>query len=95
MDNIVQLLDLRIKLDQAITYGSHDDALEIAIQGLKIAREKQLASEIEYFQGQLEILNENFTKAIGHFDRAIKYNPSDGASYNDRALCMVELGIID
>ncbi len=90
-----QLVELRVKLDQAITYGSYDEALEIAQDGLKVAREKQLPAEQEYFQGQLEILRKNFTKAIEYFDLAIKYNPRDGASYNDRALCMVELGIID
>ncbi len=90
-----QLVELRVKLDRAITYGIHDEALEIARKGLKAAREKQLPGEMEYFQGQLEILSDNFTKAIEHFDRAIKYNPVDGAAYNDRALCMVELGIID
>ncbi len=54
-----------------------------------------MLGEIEYFKGQIEILNENFKKAIWHFDRAIKFNPKDGASYNDRALCMIELGVID
>jgi tetratricopeptide (TPR) repeat protein len=86
---------LRIKLDDAITYGSHKEAVKLARQGLKEAEEKNLAGEIEYFKGQTELLNKEFTTAIEHFDAAIKYNPNDGAAYNDRALCMVELGIID
>jgi len=89
------LLNLRLQLDEAITYQDEKRARLIALNGLKLAKTKELLGEIEYFKGQLEILNENFKKAIAHFDRAIRFNPKDGASYNDRALCMVELGTID
>jgi len=88
-------MELRIKLDEAITYGTHSDAVKLAKQGLKEAISKGLDNETEYFRGQIELLSKNFTTAIEHFDAAIKYNPDDGAAYNDRALCMVELGIID
>jgi len=89
------LLELRIKLDQAITYGTPHEARMIAVQGLKEAEGRILPGEIEYFKGQLDLINENFTVAIEHFDKAIKYNSTDAAAFNDRALCMVELGIID
>lgn len=89
------LSDLRIRLDEAITYGTHREAVKLAKQGLKEAAERGLEGEEEYFKGQIKLLSKNFTTAIEHFDRAIKYNPNDGAAYNDRALCMVELGIID
>jgi tetratricopeptide (TPR) repeat protein len=89
------LIELRMKLDEAITYGTQEEARELSLRGLKAAEERNLPGEIEYFKGQLALINENFTTAIEHFDKAIEYNPSDGASYNDRALCMVELGIID
>lgn len=87
--------ELRIKLDEAITYGTHKEAVKLAKQGLKEAEINNLPGEIEYFKGQIGLLNKNFTSAIEHFDSAIKYNPKDGAAYNDRALCMIELGIID
>lgn len=86
---------VRARLDDAITYGTKKEALNIAKAGLKQAVEKKLPGEIEYFKGQLEIIKGRFATAIEHFDAAIIYNPKDGASYNDRALCMVELGIID
>lgn len=89
------LIGLRLALDDAITYGSKREALKLARAGLNKARLKKLPGEQEYFKGQIEILKERFATAIEHFDLAIKYNPKDGASYNDRALCMVELGIID
>lgn len=89
------LLDLRLKLDRAITYGTKREAFKLARRGLKEAQGKELLGEIEYFKGQVEILKGNQVTAVEHFDAAIKYNSKDGASYNDRALCMVELGIID
>ncbi|MDD5432246.1 MAG: tetratricopeptide repeat protein [Candidatus Omnitrophica bacterium] len=89
------LISMRAKLDYAITYGSKAKALQVARQGLKKAKSKQFDGEREYFKGQLQLLKGNFASAIEHFDAAIKVNPKDGGSYNDRALCMVELGIID
>jgi Flp pilus assembly protein TadD len=89
------LLDLRIKLDEAITYGTSEEALALAQQGLRQAQEKGWAGEDAYFRGQVELINERFTAAIVYFDAALRHNPKDGAAYNDRALCMVETGIID
>lgn len=86
---------MRLKLDEAITYGTHEEALRLARQGREAASAKGLLAEEEYFKGQEELLNGNFASAIEHFDTAIKINPQDGAAYNDRALSMVELGIID
>ncbi|MFH1504794.1 MAG: tetratricopeptide repeat protein [Candidatus Omnitrophota bacterium] len=90
-----EFLKLRIELDDAITYGSTKLAKSLAKLGLQRAEEKKLLGEIEYFKGQLEIIDENFHAAIAHFDKVIEYNSNDGAAFNDRALCMVELGIID
>ncbi|RKY32454.1 MAG: hypothetical protein DRP74_02445 [Candidatus Omnitrophota bacterium] len=87
--------ELRFRLDEAITYGSKKEAQKLARQGLKEAKDSREPGEIEYFKGQVDLLNGRFSSAIEHFDTAIKYNPRDGASYNDRALCTVELGIID
>jgi tetratricopeptide (TPR) repeat protein len=89
------LLESRIKLDEAITYGSLRRARLLAGKFLKEAKKGKLPGEISYFKGQVEILKGNFVTAIEHFDAAIRHNPKDGAAYNDRALCMVELGIID
>lgn len=89
------LMALRIRLDEAITYGTHKSAVKLAKEGFRRAETEGLSGEMEYFKGQIDLLNKRFASAIEHFDRAIKYNPKDGAAYNDRALCMVELGIID
>lgn len=89
-----KLLNLRLDLDEAITYGNTEKAKKLARDGLTLAHKEENLGEMEYFRGQIEILNENYKKAIEHFDKAVIYNPKDGASYNDRALCMIELGDI-
>lgn len=86
---------IRKELDDAITYSSKLNALKIAKKALILAQNKKNNSEIEYFKGQIKLIKNDYISAIEHFDRAIKINPNDGASYNDRALCMVEIGIID
>jgi tetratricopeptide (TPR) repeat protein len=90
-----EFTDLRSRLDEAITYGTKAEALVLARKALKRCEQKKLSGEIEYFKGQVQLLKENFASAIEHFDAAVRYNPKDGAAYNDRALCMVEIGIID
>ena len=90
-----ELLSLRQKLDDEITYGTVENAINLAFKGLNISEVNSFLCEKEYFKGQVEFLNGNFTKAIKCFDKAISHDSCDGASYNDRALCMVELGVID
>jgi len=90
-----KFLKLRIDLDNAITYGDFKLAEELAENGLSLAHQERNSGEIEYFKGQLALLDEDYLVAIDHFDKAAEYNPKDGAAYNDRALCMVELGVIE
>lgn len=89
------LTRLRYELDDAITYGTKKESLSIAQKALREAKREKLPGEIEYFTGQIQMLKKNFVTAIEHFDMAVRYNPVDGAAFNDRALCMVELGVID
>ena len=85
----------RTRLDEAITYGTKKEALSLARQALAEARTSGNAAETEYFKGQVDLIRARPASAIGHFDAAIRLNPKDGASFNDRALCMVEIGYID
>jgi tetratricopeptide (TPR) repeat protein len=95
LEKMDTFLQLRISLDDAITYGHLRLAGRLVEDGLRLTRQGEFLGEWEYFKGQKEILKGNYFGAIAHFDRAVSYNPHDGASYNDRALCMVELGLID
>lgn len=89
------LLKLRLQLDAEITYGSKRRALLLAREGVRRALKERLLAEEAYFRGQVELINGRFAGAIEFFDRAIALNQNDGAAYNDRALCLVELGFID
>ena len=48
-----------------------------------------------YFRAQREIVSERFDKAIPYLKKALQFNPTDGAAYNDLALCRMEMGKID
>ncbi len=83
---------LRRKLDDAITYADFETAMQLAEEGLYCAQRQELLGEMMYFKAQCEIINEQYEEAVSSLGRAINYNPADGAAYNDRALCGIELG---
>ncbi len=91
---IIGLTTLRHLLDEAITYGDLSAAKKLVAEGLRIAQEWDWSSEIAYFKAQREIIEGNDRDAMIYLDLAIKHNPCDGAAYNDRALCMIELGMV-
>ena len=86
---------LRVLIDEAITYDDIERAYELVEQGIEAAEQKELLSERMYFKAQFSIIEEDFSEAIRYLDLTIKYNPNDGAAYNDRALCMIELGKLE
>jgi len=90
-----EFAQLRAAIDEAITFGQLAQAKRLAKKGLHMAEMQESLAEREYFMGQLWIITGDYEKAIEHLDRAVKFNPSDGAAYNDRALCMVEMGDIE
>ncbi len=82
---------LRRKLDDAITYADFETAILLSQDGLQSAQYQENLGEIMYFKAQREIIAENYPTAFKFLGQAIQYNPSDGAAYNDRALCAIEL----
>jgi tetratricopeptide (TPR) repeat protein len=86
---------LRLELDDAITYGTKRRALQLARSGRDRARKEGFPAEEAYFRGQIELIREHYAGAMEYFDSAIAQNPFDGAAFNDRALCLAELGALD
>lgn len=82
----------RRDLDDAITYDNADRARELAREGLMAALYDENMGEVGYFRAQFAIIDETYSEAIRWLDLAIRLNPSDGAAYNDRALCRMETG---
>ena len=83
--------NLSRQLVDAITYAAFDSAQQLAQEGLSGAQAQELMGEIMYFKAQKDIINENYEEAINSLNLAIQYNHLDGAAYNDRALCNIEL----
>lgn len=87
--------DLRQRIDEAITFDDRLKAQALALKGLKMAQEKECPGEEMYFQAQLKIVEENYLEAVQYLDQALRYNPQDGAAYNDKALCLIEMGVLE
>ncbi len=64
-------------------------------RGLRIARKENDVFFINYFTAQKYILRKNFKKAIEFLDRALIIRDTDGCSYNDKALCLAEMGFYE
>jgi tetratricopeptide (TPR) repeat protein len=82
-------------IDEAITFNDLAAARKFIGQGLGLAEKKECLGEMMYFKAQYAIIDEDFSGAIIFLDKAIAYNPEDGAAYNDKALCLSELGRIE
>lgn len=82
-------------VDEAITFNDLVSARKFICQGLFLAEEKECLSEMMYFKAQGAIIEENFSEAILFLDKALAHNSKDGAAYNDKALCLSELGHIE
>ncbi len=86
---------LRRLIDEAITFNDLEAARRLIRQGLSLAEGKECLGEIMYFKAQHAIIEEDFSGATVYLDKAISYNPQDGAAYNDKALCLSEMGCIE
>jgi tetratricopeptide (TPR) repeat protein len=82
----------RIQIDEAITYNDLARARVLIGRALEAASLAENVGERLYFGAQALILRQDFAGAIRLLDKVIAINPKDGAAYNDRALCMVDLG---
>ena len=90
--NHPKFTQLRRLIDKAITFNNLEEAKCLSLEGLRKADELKVLGEQMFFQAQLKIIENEFEEAIKYLDKAIEHNLMDGAAYNDRALCMIELG---
>ncbi|MBN3038057.1 MAG: tetratricopeptide repeat protein [Candidatus Omnitrophica bacterium] len=84
--------EIRRLLNEALTFNKTEQAKELAREGFFVARQKELLGPMEYFQGELALIEDDFDVALKHFDKAIQFDPADGEVYNDKAICLAELG---
>lgn len=86
---------LRRRIDEAITFDDQDLARHWVGEGLHLAQRMRCPAEALYFNAQEAVIEERFEDAIGLLEEALILNLSDGAAYNDIALCLVETGKIE
>ena len=86
---------LRRRIDEAITFHDLDKARHWIAEGVCLAQAGECPGELMYFRAQEAVIDERFDTALALLQRALVFNPLDGAAYNDMALCMVEMGKID
>jgi len=89
------LQSIKKRLDDALTFECLDEAKELAKEGYALARSKEVLHEMEYFKGEIALIEGKIQTAILHFDKAIQFNPFDAESYNDKALAYAEIGNYD
>lgn len=82
----------RERLDREITFFHFKKAERIIKKALKKAREEKIWFYVYYFTAQECILKEKFKEAIKYLNKALKIRPYDALSYNDKAICLAELG---
>jgi tetratricopeptide (TPR) repeat protein len=79
-------------LNEAFTFERMDDARWLAAQGQAIAEAEGQMDEVEYFKGELELIEGRNISAITFFDNCIRLNPKHSEAFNDKALSLAELG---
>ena len=79
-------------VDREITFFYFSRAARRIAKCIKWAKKNEDTFFLYYFLSQRLILKENFLPAINYLNKAIKLKGSDGCAYNDKALCLADLG---
>lgn len=82
----------RKRLDREITFFHFKRAKQRASRCLDLAIKTGDNFFFFYFLAQRYILREDFHSAIKYLDYCLKIRGKDGCAYNDKALCLAELG---
>lgn len=91
----VNLEKIRQELDTALTFFDFDKAQKLVQRGLTTSMQVDNKFYQFFFRSQKAILDENPRKAIFYLNKALKINPYDDECYNDKALCLVDMGRSD
>lgn len=89
---MIDLEKQRKLLDREITFFHFGRAKKKIAMCLKEADKTNNTFFRYYFLAQFAILKENFRTAIRYLDYAIEIRNNDGCAYNDKALCLADLG---
>lgn len=88
----IDLKKERKNLDRLITFFHFKSARRKIEKCLKFCQKHDDDFFFYYFLAQKCILRHDFNKAIKYLDSALKLRKDDGCTYNDKAICLAELG---
>lgn len=88
----VDLEKQRKKLDREITFFHFKKAQRLITKCIKISEKYNDNFFFYYFTAQAYILKDKFDKAMIFLDKALEVKGNDGCTYNDKGLCLAELG---
>lgn len=88
----INLENERKKLDREITFFHLKKAKERIFRCLEFAKEKKDDFFFFYFLAQYFIIVEDFKKALDYLNIALNIRKNDPCTYNDKAICLAELG---
>ena len=86
----MNLEEARRRLDREITFFHFKRAERLIRSALREAKERREYFFCEYFTAQRFILCEEYRAALVALNRALRLRPTDGCTYNDKALCYAE-----
>ncbi|UCC95977.1 MAG: tetratricopeptide repeat protein [Candidatus Omnitrophota bacterium] len=88
----VDLEKERKLLDREITFFHFKRATRKIKKCIKLAEETKDDFFLSYFLAQRCILRQDYRRAMHYFNCALHIRKNDGCTYNDKALCLAELG---
>lgn len=88
----IDLEEERQILDREITFFHFEKAKRKIAKCIKTSSAANDIFFLSYFTAQKFIIRRDYEKAIRYLNLCIKLRLNDGCSYNDKAICLAELG---
>ncbi len=92
MPEVIDFERERLILDREITFFHFRRAKRLIQRALKEAYRQKELFFFFYFLAQRYILKEDFPKALKYLELCLRFKGDDACSYNDKAICLAELG---
>ncbi|HEC70065.1 MAG TPA: tetratricopeptide repeat protein [Candidatus Omnitrophica bacterium] len=89
---LLKIEELRYRIDKALSLFHFKKAERLAKQGLVLSQKEKIKHFEYYFKAQLFIINEDYQRAVYYLNLALRENPQDSFSLNDKGICLAELG---
>lgn len=92
---IEKLKRIKKLIDRALTFLNFKEAESLARRGVALSQTIKDKFYLSYFKAQEAIIAGRLKTAIRYLDKALRENPYDIETYNDKALCLADLKKFD